>query len=141
MVSASIIESLHRIDQDLTLLINNWSTPATDSFWMMMSDKMFWIPAYLICTYFLFLRLGWKKALIVLASAAIAFALCDQFSNIVKHAVSRLRPNYSFRMLDGGLNVLEKRGGFYGFFSAHAANAFSLAVCLVIGFRNDSTHT
>ena len=103
MVSASIIESLHRIDQDLTLLINNWSTPATDSFWMMMSDKMFWIPAYLICTYFLFLRLGWKKALIVLASAAIAFALCDQFSNIVKHAVSRLRPNYSFRMLDGGL--------------------------------------
>lgn len=141
MVSASIIESLHRIDQDLTLLINNWSTPATDSFWMMMSDKMFWIPAYLICTFFLFLRLGWKKALIVLASAAIAFALCDQFSNIVKHAVSRLRPNYSFRMLDGGLNVLEKRGGFYGFFSAHAANAFSLAVCLVIGFRNDSTHT
>ena len=79
--------------------------------------------------------------MIVLASAAIAFALCDQFSNIVKHAVSRLRPNYSFRMLDGGLNVLEKRGGFYGFFSAHAANAFSLAVCLVIGFRNDSTHT
>ena len=35
----------------------------------------------------------------------------------------------------------KKRGGFYGFFSAHAANAFSLAVCLVIGFRNDSTHT
>ncbi|MBQ8060408.1 MAG: phosphatase PAP2 family protein [Bacteroidales bacterium] len=141
MVSASVIETLHRIDQDLTLLINNWSTPMTDSFWMMMSDKMFWIPAYLLCIYFLFLRLGWKKALIVLASAALAFALCDQFSNLVKHVVSRLRPSYSFRMLDGGLNVLEKRGGFYGFFSAHAANAFSLALCLIAGFRNDKTHT
>ena len=31
-------------------------------------------------------------------------------------------------MLLGGLNVLEGRGGFYGFFSAHAANAFALHI-------------
>ena len=39
------------------------------------------------------------------------------------------------------MNVLEKRGGFYGFFSAHAANAFAIAVCLTLGFRNDRSHT
>ena len=44
-------------------------------------------------------------------------------------------------MLHDGLNILERRGGFYGFFSAHAANAFAIAVCLIIGFRNDKTHT
>ena len=107
----------------------------------MLSDIKLWIPTYAICAIFLFIRLGWKKALIVLASAALAFGICDQVSGVVKHAVSRLRPCYSFPMLEGGLNVLEKRGGFFGFFSAHAANAFSLAMCLTIGFRNDNSHT
>lgn len=141
MVSSSVIESLNGIDQDLTLLINSWSTPLTDSFWVMMSDMAFWIPAYIICAYFIFERLGWKKAIVVLASAAIAFALCDQISNIVKHLVERLRPSYSFRMLNDGLNVLEKRGGFFGFFSAHAANAFAFAVCLIKGFQNDHSRS
>lgn len=141
MDGSSVIGTLHLADQDLTLLINSWSSPWTDGFWMMMSDKYFWIPAYIICVFFLFKRLGWRRALIVLASCAVAFALCDQLSNIVKHAVVRLRPSYSSRMLHDGLNILERRGGFYGFFSAHAANAFAIAVCLIIGFRNDKTHT
>ena len=123
MVSASLIGFLHRIDQNATLFLNSFSTPATDQLWMLMSDKTVWIPAYAICAYFLFRRLGWKKALVVLVSVGIAFGLCDQFSTI------------------GGLNVLEGRGGFYGFFSAHAANAFALVMCLIIGFRNDRTHT
>lgn len=141
MVCASIIETLHHADQELTLLINSWSTPATDAFWVMMSDKLFWTPTYAVCAFFLFKRLGWKRALVVLASVGAAFAICDQFSNLIKHAVLRLRPGYSYWMLDGGLNVLEGRGGFYGFFSAHAANAYATAFCLTIGFRNDTTHT
>lgn len=141
MVSASLIGFLHRIDQDATLFLNSFSTPATDQFWLLMSDKTIWIPAYLICVYFLFRRLGWKKASIVLISVGLAFGVCDQFSTLIKHSVYRLRPSYSARMLLGGLNVLEGRGGFYGFFSAHAANAFALAMCLIIGFRNDRSHT
>ncbi len=141
MVSASLIGFLHRIDQDATLFLNSLSTPMTDQLWVLMSDKTVWIPAYALCAWFLFRRLGWKKASIVLISIGLAFGLCDQFSNLVKHSVDRLRPSYSARMLLGGLNLLEGRGGFFGFFSAHAANAFALAMCLIIGFRNDRTHT
>ncbi len=140
MGSLAVIEYLHGLDQDITLLINNLSNPATDQFWMFMSDKAVWIPAYILCAYFLFRRLGWKKALVVIISAGIAFALCDQLSNIVKHSVDRLRPSYDRRMLVEGLRVLERRGGFYGFFSAHAANAFAFVLCLIIGFRNDMEH-
>lgn len=78
MGSLAVIKYLHGLDQDITLFINNLSNPATDQFWMFMSDKAVWIPAYVLFTYFLFRRLGWKKALIVIASAGIAFALCDQ---------------------------------------------------------------
>ena len=137
----TVIEYLHRLDQDITLFINNLSNPATDQFWMFMSDKTVWIPAYILCAYFLFRRLSWKKALLVIVSAGIAFALCDQLSNIVKHAVDRLRPSYDHRMVKEGITVLERRGGFYGFFSAHAANAFALVMCLIIGFRNDRGHS
>ena len=141
MVCASLIGFLHRIDQNATLFLNSLSTPMTDQLWVLMSDKTVWIPAYALCAWFLFRRLGWKKASIVLISIGLAFGLCDQFSTIVKHSVDRLRPSYSARMLLGGLNLLEGRGGFFGFFSAHAANAFALAMCLIIGFRNDRTHT
>lgn len=140
MVCASVIGILHRLDQDITLFLNSISTPLTDQLWILMSDKTVWIPAYVLCAYFLFRRLGWKKATVVLISIGLAFGLCDQLSTIVKHSVDRLRPSYSARMLSGGLNVLEGRGGFFGFFSAHSANAFALAMCLIIGFRNDRTH-
>jgi undecaprenyl-diphosphatase len=141
MVCASLINAIHTFDQDVTLFLNGLSVPATDQLWVLMSDKTIWVPAYLICAWMLFRRLGWKRAVVVLISAAIAFGLCDQFSNLVKNSVLRLRPSYSERMLSGGLTVLEGRGGFYGFFSAHAANAFALAMCLIIGFRNDISHT
>lgn len=141
MVCASVIGFLHRLDQDLTLSLNSISTPLTDQLWILMSDKTVWIPAYVLCAYFLFRRLGWKKAAVVLISIGLAFGLCDQLSTIVKNSVDRLRPSYSARMLSGGLNVLEGRGGFFGFFSTHSANAFALAMCLIIGFRNDRTHT
>ena len=141
MVSASFIEQVNRADQEITLLINSLSWSWTDWFWVLMSDIKFWIPAYLLCAFFLFERLGWKRALIVLAAAAIGFLVCDQLSTLVKNYVVRLRPNYTSRMLREGLTILEKRGGFYGFFSAHAANSFSLAVCLILGYRIDRTHS
>ena len=39
-------------------------------------------------------------------------------------------------MIANGLHVLEK-GGRFGFFSAHSANAFGLATCTLIGLRID----
>lgn len=141
MVLSSVINFLQELDQSATLFLNNLDSPISDQFWQFMSDKSVWIPAYAICVFLLFKRLGWKKALVVIVSAAVSFGLCDQLSNFVKGSVLRLRPLYNSRMLLGGLNVLESRGGTYGFFSAHAANAFALAFCLIIGFRNDTSHT
>jgi PAP2 superfamily. len=141
MVCTSFIDAIQVIDQDITLFLNGVNCSASDQFWILFSDKITWIPTYLICAFFLFKRLGWKRALIVLASVALSFALCDQFANLIKNSACRLRPSYNHRMLDEGLAVLEGRGGFFGFFSAHAANAFAVAICLIIGFRNDTTHT
>ncbi len=127
---------IHRFDQDLTLKMNSWHSDFTDPVWEFFSDIPVWIPMYALIIAFIIWRLGWKKGLIVVAGALLTFGFCDQFSNIIKDAVERLRPLNDAYMLENGLHVLEK-GGKYGFFSAHSANAFGLATSTYIGLRLD----
>ena len=84
-------------------------------------------------------KLGWKKGLIIVAAAALTFGFCDQFSNLVKYAVCRIRPVNEDFMIASGLHILE-RGGGYSFFSAHSANSFGLAASTFIGLRGCLDH-
>lgn len=129
-------QTIHEKDQLLTLRINSWNSPFTDRIWEFFSDIPVWIPMYLLIILFIIWRLGWKKGLIVVAAALLTFGFCDQFSNLIKAATERLRPCNDPFMIENGLHILEK-GGLYGFFSAHAANAFGLATSTFIGLRND----
>lgn len=129
-------QEIHRFDQDLTLKINSWNSSISDPFWEFMSDIPVWIPMYLLIVIYIIWRLGWKKGAIVVTAALLTFGFCDQFSNIIKEAVARLRPLNDEYMIANGLHILEK-GGKYGFFSAHSANAFGLATSTLIGLRID----
>ncbi len=132
-----LIDTLHHFDQAVTLAINGLHCPLTDSLWVFCSDKKVWFPFYLLTAVALIHRLGWKKALVVILSVVLTIVACDQTANLFKYAVGRLRPCYSTRMLAGGLHMLEGRGNFFGFFSAHAANTFGFALCAILGFKND----
>lgn len=125
---------VHKADQLLTLEINSWDCFITDPIWQFFSDKLVWAPMYVGIIALLIWKLGWKRGLIVLAGALLTFGFCDQVSNIVKHAVGRIRPLHDEFMIANGLNVLEKGGG-YSFFSAHAANSFGLAFSTFIGMK------
>lgn len=129
-------QEIHRFDQNLTLKINSWNSSFSDPIWEFLSDIPVWIPMYVLIVAFIIWRLGWKKGLVVVAGALLTFAFCDQSSNFVKEAVARLRPLHDEYMIANSLHVLEK-GGRFGFFSAHSANAFGLATCTLIGLRID----
>lgn len=131
---------LHRWDQILTLFLNSIHNPATDQFMIFMSDRAVWFPMYVLVAFFLISRLGWKKGLISVLCIALTLVACDQTANLLKYSVARLRPCYSTNMLFGGLHILEARGSLFGFFSAHAANAFGFAMCTSILFRYDLNH-
>lgn len=131
------LSSLHHLDKDVTLAINALHCPASDAVWQVFSAKVIWFVLYAVIIVFFFIRLGWKRALIVIASAVLCVVACDQFANLVKFGVQRLRPVHDAEMMARGLHVLENPGQLYGFFSAHAANATGFAVCSLIGFRND----
>lgn len=131
---------LHHWDQILTLHLNQIHNPATDQFMIFMSDRAVWFPMYAIVAAFLIYRLGWKKGAISILCIAFTLLACDQTANLLKYSVARLRPCYSTNMIFNGLHMLESRGSLFGFFSAHAANAFGFAMCTSILFRYDLTH-
>jgi undecaprenyl-diphosphatase len=132
----NIWQTLEQADKLATLEINSWNSAFTDHIWEIFSNIPIWIPMYVIIVAFVIQRLGWKKGGVVILAAVLTFAFCDQFSNFIKSATERLRPLHDAYMLHNGLHILEQ-GGKYGFFSAHAANAFGLATCTYIGLRCD----
>ena len=115
-------QEIHQLDQAVTLEINSWHSSISDPIWSFFSDKHVWIPMYVAIVALLIWKLGWKKGLIVTAAALLTFGFCDQFSNLIKDAVARIRPVNDDFMIASGLHILERGGGF-SFFSAHAANA------------------
>lgn len=129
-------QEVHQLDQELTLTINSWHSQLTDPIWQFFSDKLVWAPMYAAIIALLIWRLGWKKGLVAVAAALLTFGFCDQFSNLIKEAVGRIRPLHDEFMKTNGLHVLEKGGGF-SFFSAHAANAFGLACSTYLCLRED----
>lgn len=135
-------EGLQAIDQSVTLWINGFHHWSTDAIWLLFSDKMAWAPMYLLLIGLIWLRLGWKKALFIYLAIILTIVSCDQFSEFLKHTVGRFRPCYIPEMIQGNLHILEGRGGLYGFYSSHAANAFGLATASYLGLSsNDKTHT
>ena len=124
---------IHQFDQGVSLEINSWDSSFTDTIWQLFSSVPAWIPMYVLIAALLIWKLGWQKGLLVLLAAGLTFGLCDQFSNLIKDAVGRVRPLNDAFMLSHGLNVLEKGSSSFSFFSAHAANALGLATCTYFG--------
>jgi len=121
------LTSLVELDRSATLAINGFSGAFTDAVMPILSNRMVWLPFYLLLFYYLWRRLGWKKTLIVLITTVLSVALIDQTANLVKNSVMRLRPCWDEFMTGNGLNILERKGGKYGFFSAHAATCAGVA--------------
>ena len=128
-------QNVHHLDQQLTLAINSWNSAVTDPIWAFLSMKLVWIPLYAAILALIVWKLGWKKGGILILGTVLTIVFCDQFANLIKYSVARIRPLHDDFMVSNGLNILELGGG-YSFFSAHAANSFGLAGCTWLGLKN-----
>ena len=128
-------QNVHHFDQQLTLAINSWNSAVTDPIWAFLSMKLVWIPLYVAILALIIWKLGWKKGGILVLGTVLTIVFCDQFANLIKFSVARIRPLHDEFMVSNGLNILELGGG-YSFFSAHAANSFGLAGCTWFGLKN-----
>ena len=131
MLNMSIVERIKELDSDLFLLINGWHSPFWDTVMYWLSDKLIWIPLYLLLIYFL-IRYYKKQTVIILLFVAILMFLSDQTSvNLFKNIFQRLRPCHEPSLAGLVHIVRDKCGGQYSFVSSHATNHFAIAVFLI----------
>ncbi|MGD9977606.1 MAG: phosphatase PAP2 family protein [Bacteroidales bacterium] len=129
-----MIDYLVQLDTRLFLAINGAHSSFWDSIMLFASGKFSWIPLYLLLTFFIARRHLWR-ALFWLTAIAILVLLTDQISvHLFKNVFQRLRPSHNVT-LSGLINIVDSRGGRFGFVSSHAANTFGVAVFLSFLFR------
>ena len=135
------MEELIQFDKKLLLMVNGSDSVWLDSVIMTLTDAKTWIPLYL-GLFYVVCRTNWmrrmgtpnqQRAIMNIVLVLLAAGLCVLLAGavddeIVKPLVARWRPTHDPEI--GALvdTVNGYRGGNYGFFSAHAANTFSIAV-------------
>ena len=117
------MEWLNSIDIHLFQLINDSGFEQMDNVMILMSEKLTWIPLYLLLLYLLYKKFS-AKFIWVLLSLGVLIFLADYGSvHFFKEVFQRLRPCHQ---LDN-IRVVDGCGALYGFVSSHAANTFALA--------------
>ena len=130
-----MLEELLHLDQEVFVYLNNLGSPTWDGFWMFMTNKLSSIPLYVVLLILAYRSLGLKKTLVLLVSIALLITVSDQLSNFFKIGVGRLRPCYD-PDLSGLIRLVKGScGGKFGYFSAHAANSFAIAIFFAHFFR------
>jgi undecaprenyl-diphosphatase len=130
------MEYLNQLDTQLFMLINGSHNAFFDPIMFWLSDKLIWIPMYLLII-FLMIRRYKIRGVLMLLFIGITIVLSDQMaSGFLKNTVQRLRPSHEPSLV--GLIYLSKAGpgGLYGFASSHAANCFGLATFIYFTFDN-----
>lgn len=121
------MQYLNKLDTELFLFLNGQHNTFFDPIMYWFSDKLIWVPMYLLIVFFIIKHYK-MKGIFILIFVGLVILACDQTaSHLIKNLVLRLRPSHEPSL--AGLIHLSKAGpgGLYGFVSSHAANTFGLA--------------
>jgi len=132
------MEELIHFDKQLLLMVNGSDSLFLDSLVMMLTDARTWIPLYVGLLFLVWRNNRTPREIFYVVAAA---GLCVLFAGavddeIVKPLVARWRPTHDPEIGHLVDVVNGYRGGNYGFFSAHAANTFSIALFFSLLVRN-----
>jgi undecaprenyl-diphosphatase len=121
-------------DQQLFVFLNNLGSAAYDEFWLFLTKQTHWTPFFLVLLLVIYKKVGWKQTLFLLLFMAALITFTDQFTNLVKNTVQRLRPCNTPNLL-GHIRIV-KASDTFSFFSGHAANSMAVATFLFAIFRS-----
>jgi undecaprenyl-diphosphatase len=124
-------DAIVEIDHQLFFYLNGLHQPWLDGLMDALSNKLTWIPLYAWLFYLIYKKYNKGAFIILLCTIGLIF-FSDQMANVFKALVQRYRPTH--HPVFGNLvhTVNNYRGGKYGFFSSHAANAFALMMFVLL---------
>ena len=129
-----MIKRILEIDRELLVFLNNLGSEFWDPLWLLITDKLTFVPIFLFLIYRFLKDFGLKQTLKILLSISILILFTDQFTNFIKASFERFRP-CSEPELFGLLRDIDIGCGKYGFFSAHAANSAAVTSYILFNFK------
>jgi undecaprenyl-diphosphatase len=125
-----LLDFIIQQDKELMIFLNNLGSESWDSFWYATTNKLTWIPFFLLLLYLLFKAFGAKKGFSILLIVALVITFTDQFTNLVKFTFERLRPCNDLT-INEQLRILKQSNSF-SFFSGHSSNSFAVTTLLFL---------
>lgn len=120
-------------DHWLLILINNNGTLWQDTFWLRITNTLYWIPFFIVILYATFRFFKKKETLRMLKYVLLILLTTILITNSTKEMVMRLRPLYSADIAPF-LRIITKEEG-YSFFSGHTSNSFAICMFLYLIFH------
>ncbi|MDR3141376.1 MAG: phosphatase PAP2 family protein [Tannerellaceae bacterium] len=131
-----MLERLLEYERSMFFMLNGSDSPFLDRFMWLYTGKAVWLPLAAFILIVLLYKKNWGESLLILVAIALVVALCDQFaSHLIKPYFERFRPTHHPAFMEDVKTVFGYRGGYYGFISSHAANAFGFAMFMSLLFR------
>jgi undecaprenyl-diphosphatase len=126
-----VFETLNHIDTNLFLFLNGHHSQFWDFVMWWASDRFTWIPLYALVLWLLIKQCPGKVGLLLLLIVLLVL-MSDQSANFAKYIIARPRPSHE-PALQGMVHLVRNyAGGTLGFYSAHASNAFAVAVFAIM---------
>lgn len=121
-------------DSQLFRYLNGIYIEELDPVMIFLSSTWSWIILFLIVSYFMLRKsLFWgSREILLILCTVVANSVIN---NVIKLIIKRPRPCQD-ETLQSTIRILEDCGNHYSFFSAHSSNAFCLALCTALFFRN-----
>ncbi len=132
------MDTIIQMDKQLLLAINGSDSLFVDYLAKTLTTAATWIPLYVSLFYVVVKNNdNFRRIICILAYAGLCVLFAGTVDDLlVKPLVARLRPTHDFQIGMLVDTVDGYRGGKYGFFSAHAANTFSIAVFFSLLMRS-----
>lgn len=122
-----MIEKILKYDTELFLYLNNLGTETWDWLWLLITDKLTFVPLYALLLFLLYKKYGWKALIVFVVVVALMITFTDQITNVFKRGFERPRPCREADLIDQ-MRSIAVRCGKYGFFSGHSSNSMAAAV-------------
>ena len=120
-----MLDQILEFDRSLFLYLNNLGSPSWDGFWMVVTNKLTFVPLYLFLIYLMAKRLTVKAVVILVLTIAGMILFTDQITNLFKFTFERFRPCAQEGVLE---YIRQGECWGYGFFSGHSSNSMATAI-------------
>lgn len=122
-----MIDQLIQYDKALFLFLNNLGTETWDGLWLLITNKLTFIPLYGFLLFLLYKKFGLKALLSFIIIIVLMVTFTDQITNVFKRGFERLRPCRTVGIMEQ-MRYIAVRCGKFSFFSGHSSNSMAAAV-------------